>query len=56
MSPDDYEEVCNKCTTIIHMAATTNFNENLRKSVQLNVHGVRHFIFMICELFVHLCI
>lgn len=40
MSPDDYEEVRTMCTTIIHMAATTNFNENLRRSVQLNVHGV----------------
>eukprot|EP01126_Amoeba_proteus_P029801 TRINITY_DN2943_c0_g1_i13.p1 TRINITY_DN2943_c0_g1~~TRINITY_DN2943_c0_g1_i13.p1 ORF type:complete len:483 (-),score=78.56 TRINITY_DN2943_c0_g1_i13:83-1531(-) len=44
MSTEDYTEVVNECTLLVHMAATTNFNENLRRSVILNIHGSRRML------------
>lgn len=44
LSQEDYEEICERCTIFIHMAATVNFNENLRKSVELNVFGVKRML------------
>lgn len=40
LSPQDYQEICENVTCIIHMAATTNFNENLRLAFEINVMGV----------------
>jgi hypothetical protein len=50
MSESDYIEVSQKATLFIHMAATTNFNENLRLSIELNVLGVCELTFSICEM------
>lgn len=44
MSKENYEEICERVTMIFHMAATVNFNENLRKAVELNVFGVKRMI------------
>jgi len=44
MSAADYQEITEKCTALIHLAATTNFNENLRLSVELNVLGSRRML------------
>jgi len=44
MTPTDYAEIREKCTVVIHMAATVDFNENLRRSVELNVLGARRVL------------
>jgi fatty acyl-CoA reductase len=44
LSQEDTDEITERCTMFIHMAATVNFNENLRKSVELNVFGLKRMI------------
>lgn len=44
LSPQDYQEICENVSCIIHMAATTNFNENLRLAFDINVMGSRRIV------------
>jgi len=44
MTPTDYEWVSNNVTSIIHMAATTNFNENLRLAFEINILGTKRVL------------
>lgn len=46
LSPSDYEEICNNATCILHMAATTNFTENLRLAFEINVMGTKRVVDM----------
>lgn len=53
MNQEDYNEVVARASVVIHMAATTNFNENLRLSIELNVLGVCHLRIIICIITYH---
>lgn len=44
MKEKDYSELCERVTMIFHMAATVNFNENLRNAIELNTFGVKRMI------------
>eukprot|EP01129_Flabellula_baltica_P006309 TRINITY_DN234_c0_g1_i1.p1 TRINITY_DN234_c0_g1~~TRINITY_DN234_c0_g1_i1.p1 ORF type:complete len:464 (-),score=64.51 TRINITY_DN234_c0_g1_i1:37-1428(-) len=39
LSSDDYNEISNTCTCILHLAATVNFDEPLKVAITLNVLG-----------------
>jgi len=44
MTPTDYDYVANNATCILHMAATTNFTENLRNAFEINILGTRRVL------------
>jgi len=44
LNSEDYQEIADKCTIIIHMAATVNFNEKLVTAIELNTFGPLHIL------------
>eukprot|EP01123_Difflugia_compressa_P013503 TRINITY_DN6299_c0_g1_i1.p1 TRINITY_DN6299_c0_g1~~TRINITY_DN6299_c0_g1_i1.p1 ORF type:complete len:487 (+),score=62.86 TRINITY_DN6299_c0_g1_i1:66-1526(+) len=44
LTPSDYDWVCNNATCILHMAATTNFTENLRLAFEINIMGTKRVL------------